>query len=191
MGCQLHSRLLCILEVKITSVLLSLSCNKRQMLGALWFKTEHKQQTSIDVKCWEEEQTKAQWGYLLNLALKVAVVPTPLSLYRYSHTSPARDWTFRSLSSALTTLSIKHTQSWFMGLELKGEQMEAVTVRFGTSFTYQLVSRESKWGITLTRKGTCAAGKPPELFFRWFPALRTQIPGNGVEQPHGKSGPPQ
>lgn len=31
-----------------------------------------------------------------------------------------------------------------MGLELKGEQMEAVAVRFGTSFTYQLGSEESK-----------------------------------------------
>lgn len=59
------------------------------MLGALWFKKERKQETSIDVKCWEEEQTKAQQGFLLNLALKVSVVPTPLSLCWYSHTSPA------------------------------------------------------------------------------------------------------
>lgn len=48
-----------------------------------------------------------------------------------------------------------------MGLDLEGEQMAAAAVWFGTSFTYQLGSRESKGGITLTRKGTCAAGKPP------------------------------
>lgn len=51
-----------------------------------------------------------------------------------------------------------------MGLELKGEQMEAAAVRFGTSFTYQLGSEESKRGITLTGKGTCAARKPLSSF---------------------------
>lgn len=71
-------------------------------------------------------------------------------------------------------------QSCFMGLELKGGQMEAGAVWFGASFTHELHIGESKRGIMLTRRGTCAAGSLPELLCRWFPALHTPIPGDGV-----------